>query len=101
MVRRGLQELVNDPDHPQWSAVQRYLIIAVRLFIATTGTYDPLIKNYAADISAPLPKTEEEKASDEHFKAAQVAVKSDTWNSNGIKDSMHYLRTLFEDNDDY
>jgi len=106
MVRRGLQELISyrniddpsHPDHTKWSAVQQYLIIAVRLFVAITGSYDPLVKDYSAIGVTSILKTVGEKASDENFKAAQIAVKQEIWNSNGIANSIQYLQNLFEDN---
>jgi hypothetical protein len=105
MVRRGLMELAGCqekessmfPDqHPIRVAVRQYLSIALRFFVAGSGTYDPLTKIYPSG-SQLLFKTEQEKASDEHFRAAQEAVKQETWKSNGISSSMEYLQNLFPD----
>lgn len=89
------------PDSRQWRAVQNYLSVALRLFIATSSHYDPLVRDYSVVYSASRLKTKEEYALDEHFKAAQVAVQQDTWKSNGIENSMQYLQNLFEDTEEF
>jgi hypothetical protein len=106
MVRAGLKLLLVDvnpanflipPVDHRWPTIQNYLSVALHLFIATSSNYDPLMKDYSIVASTPVSKAEEEKTSDEYFTAAQVAVKQNTWNSNGIASSMQYLQTLFRD----
>jgi hypothetical protein len=107
LVRRGLMDLVGSGRsdgltdyHPQWFSVNQYLYIALRLFVATSGVYDPLSADYSPENPFHATKTEVEKTSDQDFKAAQDAVRQGTWKSNGISGSMHYLQDLFDDTGD-
>jgi hypothetical protein len=99
MVRTGIQILVDFKtddslpiDDRQNDAVKGYFSDALYLFIVASSSYDPLMKDYSTFASMPTSKTEEEKISEEHFKAAQRAVKQDTWISQGIGNSMQYSR---------
>jgi hypothetical protein len=75
-------------DDRQNDAVKGYFSDALHLFIGASSSYDPLMKDYSTFASMPTSKTEEEKTLEEHFKAAQRAVKQDTWMSQGIGNSM-------------
>ena len=86
--------------HPHWSSVRQYLLVALRLFIATSGIYDPLKNDYSLENLLLPSKSEVEKATDRYFKAAQDAVKQDSWKSKGISGSMQYLQDLFQDTGD-
>jgi hypothetical protein len=78
------------------NGVKQYLYLAVRLFIASSGTYDPLIQNLSSD--TVLSSTEIlEETPNKHYKLAQVAVRQAEWESKGIKGSAEYLKQLFED----
>jgi hypothetical protein len=100
MVRRGLMELTDETSwQPQASAARQYLHLAVRLFVATSGTYDPLTKKYSPDdTDSLLRKKGDKKASDQDFKVAQITVKQDCWEASGVTGSVQYLQELFQDN---
>jgi hypothetical protein len=100
MVRRGLIAILEYypwKQHARHSAIKEYLQIALRLFVATSGTYDPLMKSYSANDPLAFWKTKEEKARDQNFKAAQQVVKQENWAFLGISGSMQFLRNLFQD----
>jgi hypothetical protein len=99
IVRRGLIELIGYRESnsilesdPKGMAVKQYLLLPLRLFVAISGTYDPLNKH-----SSPNSPYESESHSDSDIKAAQHALKQDTWSSNGITSSIQYLQNIFED----
>jgi hypothetical protein len=69
-----------------------YLQRAVRLFIASSGAYDPLARDYYLKVTYREATTRIEE-----YKIAQVAVKRKDWASAGIKSSAEYLRNIFED----
>ena len=65
---------------------QRYLHIPLRLFIASSGTYDPLARDLLSFSGA----------NDDH-EQARLAVGYGEWCSSGVGDSGSYLKRLFED----
>jgi len=103
MVRRGLIAIL---EYYPWKkrtrhyAIKEYLHIALRLFAATSGTYDPLMKNYAANDPLAFLKTKEEKTRDQNFKVAQQVVKQENWAFLSISGSMQFLRNLFQDKEE-
>ncbi len=104
IVRRGLMELTDDFKRNEHiasscrsSPVREYLHLPLRLFVATSGIYDPLMKVYSLHDRLLFLKTDEEKALDDDFRAAQDAVKQDCWKSNGVSSSVQYLQNLFQD----
>lgn len=111
IVRRGLMELIGDKQRnevtnfSQWSwqalATRQYLCLALRLFAATSGTHDPLMKEYSPHDIISILKTNDEKVREEDFTAAQDAVKQGNWKSRGISSSMQYLQNLFQDNGEF
>jgi hypothetical protein len=75
--------------------VTQYLHLAVRLFIAVSSSYDPLIQNISSDQA--LSSTESDKAIfNNRCKVAQIAVGQGEWGSKGINSSAEYLKQLFE-----
>ncbi|SRR6266536_1781473 len=66
----------------------QYLQLPVRLFIATSGDLDPLVKSTSAEEGDP------------DIEPARFAVNYSSWISVGINSSADYLRLLFEDLDD-
>jgi hypothetical protein len=74
-------------------AIDEYLYLPLRLFTATSGAYDPLIRNFAL----PGKEKELELTLVADFQAAQIAVQQSSWSVNGIESSSQYLKNLFED----
>jgi hypothetical protein len=98
-VRRALVQLLVD-NPPEDSTVgclgaQRFLHLAVRLFAASSRTYDPLTREPPQDCGPSC--TEEELWRVNETRFAQVAVKQATWSASGIKSSGEYLKRIFED----
>jgi hypothetical protein len=100
MVRTGLLQLTRTGasiyptlgNHPV-RRIQQYMHLGVRLFIASSGIRDPLMKDYSA---LPSSSQEEEQAN-RNYQAAQEATRRDSWGVHGIKSSADFLRTIFED----
>ncbi|TAQ88959.1 hypothetical protein B7494_g2720 [Chlorociboria aeruginascens] len=86
-VRKALMLLSVDTT----AVTSEYLFIAVRLFIASTGAYDPLIRDYAtfgkAKEGAPSLIKEFEKAQ---------SLLQGKWEIENIKSSGEFLKQLFE-----
>lgn len=76
-------------------AALHYLHLPLRLFIASSGSHDPLQNDY--ETVADLPATEEEKLRIKHYKIAQIAVRKKDWGLREVKSSEEYLRREFED----
>lgn len=99
IVRRGLLQLVGASPtgvSARYLAVEQYLHVAVRLFVASSRIHDPLV----CDLPGCEPTcTEEEVCKINECKLAQISVKQPVWKENGIKGSGHYLKRLFEDTD--
>jgi hypothetical protein len=74
-------------------AIQQYMYLGVRLFIASSGIHDPLMKDYSA---CPASSAKEEKTN-EKYQAAQMAVRRDSWERHGILSSGDFLKIIFED----
>ena len=91
IVRRALKELKTTPQSGK--AIDEYLYLPLRLFTATSGAYDPLIRNFAL----PGKEKELELTLVADFQAAQIAVQQSSWSVNGIESSSQYLKNLFED----
>ncbi|KAA8569295.1 hypothetical protein EYC84_000953 [Monilinia fructicola] len=72
----------------------QYLQIAVRLFTVSSGTYDPLIRDWSSESTASSLK---DGPSVEDYQDAQLAVKQSDWRLGGIEKSANYLMKLFED----
>lgn len=92
VVRRALITLTKGPQgqHFELTWVKEYLHLAVRLFISTSGSYDPLTQSFEDDgslQSGDLPKPED-------YEAARVALGVP---SNDFTSSGDYLKRLFED----
>jgi hypothetical protein len=85
IVRKCLIMLAAD-SHPASLQSKQYMHIPLRLFIASSGTYDPLARDLLS-------------FSDEHgdYEQARQAVGHNDWCLSGIRDSGNYLKRLFED----
>lgn len=78
------------------SSIKQYLHLAVRLFIASSGGYDLLTRNWDAP---SLQSSEPETAEFLNFEAAKpkLVVPQERWKSLGLQNSGEYLQHLFED----
>jgi hypothetical protein len=95
IVRRALMNIFQSFRRNP-GEVRQYLHLAVRLFIATSSSYDPLIQNISSDQA--LSSTDSDKAIlNNRCKVAQIAVRQGEWESKGINSSAEYLKQLFED----
>jgi hypothetical protein len=83
-------ELVKSQTHDprEHTAITEYLYLPVQLFIALTGSYDPLLKVATSGRSS---ERDEVQAS----VSAREAVGQESWHERGIRGSNHYLRRLF------
>ena len=89
-VRRCLQSLTKGLKQFRW--VDEYLHLAIRLFIATMGTYDPLFQlNLDTEEAAGVPKG---TSANQDFEIARLAV---FHTSSGYASSGEYLKSIFED----
>jgi hypothetical protein len=74
--------------------IKRYLHLAVRLFIAASGSHDPLSVDYSL-AAEPHGETSAEQIG--AYQAAQRAVKQSKWEEQHIHSSGEYLKHIFED----
>jgi hypothetical protein len=97
IVRRALIELTNaQTTGGNTNGVVEYLHLAIRLFVASSSTYDPLIQNLAPDRA--LQSTDSFTTADrEHYKTAQLAVQQADWAWDGIYSTADFLKQLFGD----
>jgi hypothetical protein len=98
MVRSGLLELSEIFPFARFGArqsksIEQYMHIGLRLFIASSGIHDPLMRDYSA---IPISSGAEEKANG-NYQAARKATRQESWGLRGIKSSADFLRTIFED----
>ena len=85
-VRKCLINLVADePTSKKALGANKYLHLAVRLFIGSSGAHDPLVQSFSS----------ESNASD--YELAQRAIQQENWKMHGIGSSAEYLNQLFED----
>jgi hypothetical protein len=91
LVRQLIRHL-SFTANSEW-ATDQYLHLAIRLFIASSGDYDPLMRDYVS-----LSKGKEVVSSYvSDLQEAKDAVEQDSWGPRGILSSADYLRDLFED----
>lgn len=97
LVRLALCKIVNNSEilDPERIFATQYLYLVVRLIIARSGSYDPLLKDWQSSV---LESPKKDWRIVEHFQNAQVAVNRPSWASQGIYNSGGFLRKLFEDN---
>lgn len=75
-------------------SIQSYLHLAVRLFIASSGNYDPLRTSLNGSESQNLVN---EGSEVDNFEMAKLSVQQSRWSSAGLDNSGDFLRRLFED----
>jgi hypothetical protein len=97
LVRKALIALFADEAPDRSLGAREYLRLPLRLFIASSGIHDPLMRDLALDCE---PQGSDKKLpSSQDYKLAQIAVQKDTWLARNIKSSADYLRLLFEDDE--
>lgn len=97
LVRKALIDLMSIQNIGADScSARQYLYLAIRLFIAVSGNYDPLVKNLTASLVSPSADNSR-AVRYEHYERAQLAVQHLYWESKGIHSSADYLKQLFED----
>jgi hypothetical protein len=89
MVRAILMELVKDRSYQyEHTAIAEYLYLPMHLFIALSGSYDPLVED-------PTSGRNSEEDSDQAILSARIAVGQKSWKDKGISGSSDYLKRLF------
>jgi hypothetical protein len=96
-VRKYLIDIVNGILCNNVLGTKRYLHVVLRLFLASSGGYDPIVSERPQE-SAQLTATEDNCHID-HIKLAQAAVEHHDWAERGIQSSRDYLSGLFEDDE--
>lgn len=91
-VRKSLIELDNGSD-----ASKQYLHLPVRLFIASSGVYDPLAEDWSQ--MRTLSNLDSGNRDPKDYQEAQLAVSCSKWKSAGISGSAQFLKRIFEDYD--
>lgn len=94
IVRQLLLQLVDHLSTTS-SSIKRFLHLAVRLFAASSGDYDPLVREWNFPKVGMTQK--EIKQSESNNDAVRLAVKQKDWKSLGYQNSADYLQKLFED----
>lgn len=94
VVRKLLWGIECPPCHGGWRACQEYLQDPIKLFIASSGNYDPLKVDWGRDNVRKNEYIEEEQDQND-YKEAQVAVGWSKWETDGISGSTEYLISLF------
>lgn len=92
-VRRALIEILSTQlPKRDFRGVTQYLHLAIRLFIASSGSLDLLVR-----VPSVGSTSDSLKEFDDQYQLARIAVGYAEWESMGISNSAEYLRRLFED----
>ena len=95
IVRKALRDLVsNGGSVDAYLRAKQYLHLAVRLFIASSGIQDPLMRNFSVELEN-LPEDEASRVED--YRLAQYATQQKKWPSISVASSADYLKYVFED----
>ncbi|KAH8751860.1 hypothetical protein F5882DRAFT_420198 [Hyaloscypha sp. PMI_1271] len=98
-VRRALIEVIPHISSQGFEArcrgAREFLQLAVRLFVAATRSYDPLIRQSPEDYGSACP--EDGGLHLMEVRIVQLAVKQADWRSSAVQDSGVYLKRLFQD----
>ena len=94
VVRESLLSLVDNDHIALLPSITTYLHLAVRLFMASAGDYDPLVR-YQTDNTEPIGRAL--RLDDSELAKLSVFVRQDQWSSVGITTSGEFLQYLFED----
>jgi hypothetical protein len=95
LAKTGLDDCLDDKNTTEKTTrnFKQYLHLTLRLFIAASSAYDPLLPDYLPNLAEPSEDVDVLKT----YKTAQEAVKRDSWSSKGILSSADYLTRIFED----
>lgn len=93
-VRKSLLTMLDDLLPASTPSIKQYLQLAVRLFIASSGDYDPLMLKWRASDCLPQRRGISEI---ENYEAAKLSVRQAQWSSSGVTSSGEFLQHLFED----
>jgi hypothetical protein len=97
LVRKALIALFADETPDRSHGAREYLRLPVRLFIASSGIHDPLMRDFALGCEPQVP--EKKLPSSQDYKLAQIAIQKDAWSARNIKSSADYLKLLYEDDE--
>jgi hypothetical protein len=95
IVKHALIRLIGDAEpatQPTLGATL-HLHLAVRLFIASSGSHDPLMRDYSIESE---PQSEEEATLIKDYELAQYASYKEQWPYFGIKSTREFLERLFD-----
>jgi hypothetical protein len=93
-VRRALMDILSTQlTGRDFQGVTQYLHLAVRLFIAISGNFDPIVPDSSSEPTSSTEDNQEET----NYGLARIAVRWLEWETLGIAGSAEYLRKLFED----
>jgi hypothetical protein len=95
LVRKALITLFVDETLDRSLGARDYLRLPVRLFIASSGIHDPLMRDLALDCEPQEPAKKLPSIQD--YKLAQIAIQKHTWPARNIKSSADYLKNLYGD----
>jgi hypothetical protein len=95
IVKYGLIKLIgNAPPATQPTlGATLHLHLPVRLFIAISGNYDPLLRDYSIESE---PQSEEEGINIKDYELAQYASYKEQWSDLGIRNTKEFLECLFD-----
>jgi hypothetical protein len=96
-VRRILIDLAKDQKDMSeafYNGFRQYLHLAVRLFIAASGSHDPLTPDCSISTE---PSVETKPRLPAAYEVAQRAVQQSNWEAQHIFSSADYLKHIFED----
>lgn len=92
-MRKALLELTKDSEKGMLQS-KHYLHIPLRLFIASSGTYDPLISDSPPVLQSRIDNS---APTGDDCEEAKRAVSQSGCGSKGIFSSGDYLKTIYED----
>jgi hypothetical protein len=94
IVKHALIRLIGDvgPATQPTLGATLHLHLAVRLFIASSGSHDPLMPDYSIE----EPQSEEEAIRIKDYELAQYASYQEQWPYFGIKSTKEFLELLFD-----
>jgi hypothetical protein len=111
-IKKCLMDLEKELPYKERLASEEYLQLPVRLFIASSGAFDPLLSTrlFVASSSRSDPLMSDldglevdegdddiEGPSPNDYSEARIAVGQNKWAADGINGSADYLRSLFRD----
>jgi hypothetical protein len=95
-VKKCLMGIETGASDERRLACEEYLQLPIRLFIATSGTFDPLMSDLG-ELEVDESEDDRDGQSPNDYKEARIAVGQNKWAADGITGSADYLRSLFGD----